>query len=394
MIDLVKKYRKQIFHWSLALTGMALAFPSYSLVSISVILLTFSRILLNYRTTKYQTFRQNFLPFLAVSIAFWLALTGLLFSGNFQSGLIEIQRKLPLLLLPLILASVPVKRRHLLFVWKYTAYAVVLASLSGIMKAVYLNINGLGNYFYYDKLAVVLVRHTTYFALLTGLAFLYFLYRWLHERRGLWLAGMTYTAVVLYMLSSRMPVVALAVASAFMLYFHLRRRRFWILATIILVVAAVFASPYFKARFHPKTWHGNERNQIAERFELWRDVWQTNRENSPLWGLGTGGDRQSLYAKYRRSGLTAAYREKYNAHNQFLEFLLNNGWTGFLLFLAASGYILWKAWRKDPGLDFPLALMIFLPMLTESVLERLTGIVVYGLFISLIVFEEKYETEN
>ncbi len=387
MINRFKNYHQLLFHWSLAMSGMALAFPSYSLISISVIILAVITLFTKNFQEKKLRLKQNFKWFWWISLPFWLNFIGLFYSGNFSSGLAELQRKLPLLVIPLVLAVMPITRQSFFFVWKYTSLAVIAGSLAGLIKAIYLYDKGMGNYFFYDKFARILVRHTTYYAMLTSIAILYFIYQWIETKKKSYILAILYLLSILYILSSRMPVLALAIATGYLIYRRNYRFRFPIIIGLTAGLVLLFATPYFQKRFKPKTWQATSENQITQRIKLWKISGKNIIQTHPLTGLGTGTPRNELFERYKQAKLYSAYKNHYNAHNQWMEFLLNNGLTGLILFSIGTLIIILHIFRHHPIIDQTLVIVILFPMLTESILERLTGIVIYALFIGLILFQ-------
>ena len=114
---------------------------------------------------------------------------------------------------------------------------------------------------------------------------------------------------------------------------------------------------------------------IDSRMMIWQFYGRTiSAQHALPFGVGTGDVHNTMQAVYRLEG-PFWEGEMYNAHNQFLEETLRLGIPGalliFLLF-AVPGY--W-AFRQNKVLPFAVCLLILSAMLTEVVLDRITGLV-------------------
>ena len=92
-----------------------------------------------------------------------------------------------------------------------------------------------------------------------------------------------------------------------------------------------------------------------------------------------------MYQKYKEAGYEIAYVQKYNAHNQFLEIMLDNGLVGLILFLTTILYQLRLIIKRKQMYFLAVYWSILVFLFTESLLERQNGVIIWSLFISLIL---------
>jgi O-antigen ligase len=153
-----------------------------------------------------------------------------------------------------------------------------------------------------------------------------------------------------------------------------------------ILVVFIFSSPNFEKRFQPSKTEISTMEDFDFRMIHWRAVIETIQSNSLLFGSGTKGDRDYLYNKYREYKLTSAYEEKYNAHNQFLEIPLNHGVLGLLFFLFFLGYIIKPLLFHKKYFYISIMLVFIIYMLTESILVRHSGIVLFSLIATIAIY--------
>lgn len=394
--ELLKNNKIQIFYWLIAMLAISLPFPDYSLSSKMLGLLGVFWLFYNSFSGKKKNLLHNKWPFLAVSITFFLALIGLLYTDSFSGALIALKHKVLLFVIPLIIFSTRLHRKTALFVLQYFSYAVVLTSLFSLIKGWYFKANYLGDYLYYDKFSMLIQKHTTYYALFVVLALLFYLYDFLkiHQHRFLDFFSGIFLIYILYILSNRISLVALGIGGIILGVAYSKSKQKWlVIVAFPLLAYLLFTSPHFVKRFKPDVIHKEKVNDFKIRELHWKSVYESILHKHPLIGIGTGGNRQYLYQRYKHYGLTAAYDEKYNAHNQFLETALAFGWLGLLLFIFSLVYMFWIFIREKDFLAISIFASLLVFMMTESILQRQSGLIVFALFISLFLYRDLQKPE-
>lgn len=135
----------------------------------------------------------------------------------------------------------------------------------------------------------------------------------------------------LFATASRMGIMAFAVSAAIFTPLMLQRmhrsRRFWILLSAVILLAAAIAGPVLKERFHSLM--ENAANWDGGRMIVWKSMLPMIRDY--VWS-GTGlGTFEWVFPAYQPDKLTMGWA---HAHNDYLELLVVLGLPAFLLFAA------------------------------------------------------------
>jgi len=120
------------------------------------------------------------------------------------------------------------------------------------------------------------------------------------------------------------------------------------------------------------------------RYSIWKSSISVIKKNI-LTGVGTGDASTELKKEFKNLGYNYGYYNDLNAHNQYLEVLLENGLIGLVIFLFVLGYMLFIAVSEKNLLYGLFILMILISFSFESVLNRLAGITFFSLFSFLLV---------
>ena len=196
---------------------------------------------------------------------------------------------------------------------------------------------------------------------------------------------LTFFFLGLFQLSSRMALLLFLGTGLLHALSKLRTRGVkasWKLMFLVIPFAVffLFGSEYFSERvLDISSYLGDKR------FERWVVSWELFTDH-PLSGIGAGelqAERMRLYKEY---GFTVAANEKYNAHNQLLEFLTLLGWLGGAFYLGVFGYLIKQASLRKDYLFFGAFVLFFLLNLTESMMVRIKGIEFYILFATLFLW--------
>ena len=105
---------------------------------------------------------------------------------------------------------------------------------------------------------------------------------------------------------------------------------------------------------------------------------------SPILGYGVGDYRSVLSDKYRDLGIPVLQEGRFNAHNQFLSFLIIGGAVALLAFLATLIINFIFAVRFNNELLILLIIFYGILMLTDNILEKEAGVVYFALFFNFL----------
>ena len=120
------------------------------------------------------------------------------------------------------------------------------------------------------------------------------------------------------------------------------------------------------------------------RLLTWYSAWQLIKQ-SPLIGYGVGDANEVLIEKYKELNYIRNYRNRYNAHNQFLQTYLQTGFIGFSILLYI--FVLLGIRLQRSKNEFLVFIVLTISILFESMLVRFNGIVFLSIIIPLLLKE-------
>lgn len=382
--------RDGIFYWLLAFCLISLPFPDYSFNSQAIIALSVYWLFYNSFTEKKELLLQNKLPLLLFSSLFWVPILGAIYTTNLEAAVEELQLKLPFLVFPVILLTVRLKDCRP-FILNNFVLGLLAASFLALAKVGYFRINNLGNYFYYSKFSEFLDKHTTYFSLFIVICLLWLLWQFMHRKANkfLLIIGALVLLYIFYLLSVRISIIALTVGALIIILSAIAAvwKRVLLIITIPVLLGSVYFTPYFQKRFEPSTTETTQISDMEFRELHWKSVLETIAQNNLLIGYGTRSHRDYLYNKYKEYGLTSAYKEGYNAHNQYLEVFLEFGLLGLVIFLGLILYLMWVFKKNRDYFALSILFVFLVYMLTESIFQRHSGVVIFSFLIALFLNE-------
>lgn len=241
--------------------------------------------------------------------------------------------------------------------------------------------------------------HATFFSLQVAIAFFYFLtqlfkaktlnYRLLYQALTLLLfAGLVQLGSKAILIT---VLLALNLAVPFFIIPKPRRLRYiWTISTLSVVfIAGLLATNSLRARYVTGLKTDLSDPVLAESVEPRLSRWNASLElvaKKPIFGYGAGSEVAILGDQFFNRKLYISYLNRFNAHNQFLTFLLITGIAGLLVYLLTLAYGFKIALSKKDLLFFIFLLLIAIVSLSESILNAEKGVFFYSLFFSFFVF--------
>jgi O-antigen ligase len=211
-------------------------------------------------------------------------------------------------------------------------------------------------------------------------------------KKGFYLIMLITFLLVIYLLSSRAGMLSVIIVLP--LYFLSRligRLPKWLIfLSISIMILAFLKLAWTNERLNYNT-DGITRIQPDEilkkdvRYNIWRSAIGVIKQNL-IFGVGTGDATRELKKEFLKRGYVEGFYDNLNAHNQFLELLIENGLIGLILFLAIPGYMLFLAINQQNHLMVLFIIMIFIFFLFETMLNRLNGVSFFSLFSFLLLY--------
>ncbi len=338
-------------------------------------------------------------------IAFYLLHTvGLLYSQNMDNGLFVLEKKMTLLVFPLLLfpawQNLASDKRSTL---PFRIGVITIGS-----SIVFLVLATINKFFYKDSLAfhrdyfasTPYVFYSIYFA--TGsLLLLNSCYnRWQNSKTRILVLLLlpAYSLSMLVLISSKTGILAYVTGLGYFLYKRLPSRRLFYTSVAGLILSSALllvAYPTTLNRFlelnknlavvnedlltNPEEFTG-----LNLRLYFWKSsITQLWKDNRLITGIGTGDGQDYLNMVYAKHRLDKYGYTDFDAHSQWIMTLLQLGLLGVGL-LAAIFLIGARLARRFRSIDFLFfAWIVFCFSLSESVLESNKGVVFFALLFSM-----------
>jgi O-antigen ligase len=341
-------------------------------------------------------------PFIVCCFIFFLIqLTGLLYTNDIHKAWSNLKIKSLLIAIPLCLAGsdfiTEETRRKLMNPFCIAVFFAVLYCLGA---AIYeFSITYDSSVFFYHQLVQPFSQHAILFSVLVFISLLYLLEnlgkRSIHQKGVAILLAVVFT-IFLLLLSSKLVIGLYLLYLVFYVILMIRQKKLrkTMLGLIIVSFTAaitliIFTDNRIRERFsdlmrgHTQLAKRNEFspgiyfNGVQFRLLHWRFVPEIlDEQDAWLKGVSVGDAQHLIDQKYISSNMYVgeAYRHDkgflgYNAHNEFLQSLLQSGIIGLLSFIAICVCMVRLAIKKkNIELGFTVALLLALSF-TESVFE-------------------------
>jgi O-antigen ligase len=250
------------------------------------------------------------------------------------------------------------------------------------------------NYFYGARLSYLV--HPTYLSMYIVISILISLETLFDSsvkffRKVFWMSGIIVFLTVLYLLSSRAGILAaIIVIPLYFIFKYYKKSSKWIILVFLLIITVVFVKI---AKTNSKVQSSiegitnenfNETLKNDERLLIWKSAVGVIKQNMFL-GVGTGDASVELKREFLKRGYVKGFYENLNAHNQFLEILLENGLIGLILFLSILGYMAYIAISRQNILSGLFLIMMIIFFMFETILNRLAGITFFPMFSFLLM---------
>jgi O-antigen ligase len=261
------------------------------------------------------------------------------------------------------------------------------------------------SYFFSSKLSVF--HHRGYFSMFIvfSTAILFYLkdrFIVLKKKSGkfLYFAILALFSVMVFFMSSRAGIASLILLLTYRFYISIKNRRLRFLSIIvllILIIPAVKNKRVQQGITELKNFKDVEHvthEKTPGRIVLWISAVDLIKENI-LFGTGTDNFHEKyfeIYDAYNNKGLKLLKNERYNVHNQYLEFFVLFGIGGFILIITLFVIPLIHAIKRKNSLMILFLLITIFNFLFESMFDTVAGIVFFLFFLNFFVFsfpEEK-----
>ena len=397
-----KKFKVSLFEGSTYLfVGTLPLFLSINTIAIWIFVVS-SFIVLGFKKRKEILWKRRafIIPFI---LLFFLYIIGLWTSTNTDIALKNISRVLTLLLLPTIILS----HNKEDFNFKKIYYSLGAGLLTGmlicwgfVIESILTNATPLRQapYFFewiYSNWNLVkpIGVHPNYFALLIVILVLAIIkteeLKFLRKNKLKLILLLIPFFLFLFELSSRVAMLAFVLVIIVSVLQNRSRKKGILIG--LFVVGLIVLSVKFDYLGNKFSGLVDGRGNIkVERIQRWDFIIREfKKEGKLILGVGSG-DTEEIYTRaYINGNFKTALIEGYNAHNQFVEFLVSNGFFGLLVFVWGLLFFALKTKLKGEALSFFITIVLL--SFIESFLCRAKGVFIFSFFISffLLMYSDK-----
>lgn len=348
---------------------------------------------------SFKNRKNKNISILLFALLFIIYGVSLSYSNNLKYGLADIETKLSLLLFPIAFYISKIDfKKHLTKILKWFVLGNVVASVVCIIDAIYHFIsNGEETELMYAKLSFF--HHPSYFSLYLNLALIICVYYSfkkidiLFNNKKLTALACLIFGVFIIMLSAKTGIITLFLIILITLFYWVKENKAYLKSiTVLLLLSLTITVVYntstsFKIRIDEfantlTNTNKSKTSTSALRIAAWKTSLGLISEK-PLIGHGIGDVKDVLIKSYLKQDLTVLAEKKLNAHNQFLQTFIAVGLIGGLLFCCYFILPLYFSFKLKHTLYLAFILLFVINIFTESMLERIAGVVFYAFFNSL-----------
>ncbi|MDW7690524.1 O-antigen ligase family protein [Flammeovirgaceae bacterium SG7u.111] len=342
-----------------------------------------------------------------IALFIWLCI-GTLYSLNINTSIFYLEKSLSYIAIPIIFFSNSFSKNDILFAVKGHVYSCLVAIVICALNAIYLNCTeaielnrGFSYYnpWYFSNalLCKPIGIHPTYFSVYLTFSFFALAIFKFFKRQSLHYLALTLFIGMIIMLSSRMVIISLIISIFILTIGHkfISRKKIFIALSIIssLIIIDININDLNKTRVLEAISFNKDISKErfggkAYRLKIWSSIieeFQKESLSKQIIGVGSGDGLAYYHKIFYSNNLEVAYKENYNAHNQYIDYLVHNGLIGLILFLIILLHIFIITLNpKIPENIFGfkillqmLVCIVIFSMLTESLLYVQKGIVFF-----------------
>ena len=330
---------------------------------------------------------------------------------SFKTGSLSfLETGLPFLGFPLLISAANITEQRLRKILLCYTAAVIISYIASLGAAIYHyhytppRWGRATDFFFHVQFTEGLFDiHPTYYSLMGCIATLFAFYHLTGWRKAITIILLT---VFIFMVNARITIAIHTLILLFFISRTLFQKYRWraVLAVFVIVSGLYVLSGLFSSIYdypHRKislnidsALARSTQPDISDadgglvvRLAIWRNSLNTIRDR--VWfGYGWPGEKAVL-RQTAITGKAPAFlvenSKDFNSHNQILSYIVNFGLVGFLLILAYFLLVFRETITKKNWLALSFLIVFFLSSLTESIFERLWGVMLFSFFISVLL---------
>lgn len=250
------------------------------------------------------------------------------------------------------------------------------------------------------------LHQAVYFSMYLLFAITIIFYKNIFKNRFISYGLLLFFILGIFQILNKASLIVLFVVLTLKVCQFMKSKKKVILSIVLLVITAVsvfILNPRFKVFYknnfvinnaelkikdYKKIKNKNPNSNTDFRVMLWVSSVELIKENLTF-GIGAGGSDNRLYEAFAVKRQWYDKNEKYHAHNQYLQILLDIGLIGFIPFILLFVYF-FRFWyysndKKLNMIAINFILIVAINFLFESMFERYSGISFFAFFYCLFI---------
>lgn len=351
----------------------------------------------------FSQLKQNFKKqknILWFSFIYLLYAVGLAWTEDQPAGWFDLEVKLSMLLVPIVLSYSFITHQTLIKILKAFIEGCLVACIICIFYACYRYYFTTDiNYFFYGALSYF--HHSSYFSMYLNFAILLLLADLLGYQRILTINKWSKFGIILFFgifilfISSKTAYVTLLLTIIFGLFAWIRKTKkikmlFVMIGLLLIIPPTLYhSSDLIKSRVLEFI-NAFDEKQEAESLTgttYRKIIWKESSHiitNNLITGVGTGDVKQKLKNRYEALNLNEAYEAGLNCHNQYLQTFMAIGIFGITTLLLMFFIPIYLSIKSRNFIYLSFLFLVMINFTTESMLETQSGVVFYAFMNSLL----------
>lgn len=335
-------------------------------------------------------------------IAFYLLhVVGMLYTDNAAVGGFDLEKKLALIIFPIFLGAIKLAKKQVnIILLAFVASCFIMVSFMFLEAGIKYYLLDTNAYFFSGRLSEPAGNiHRVYFAMYLLFALvtsIYLIEKEWNRYKYCFIAAILFFSIGIFLLSARMCfLIYLLLLIRYLYYFVFIKKNLSLAILAIGIALFSFAAIASNKEMIGKLTQtytdldkGNTKRNTSSanlRVIKWKCAVSVFKE-SYLFGVGTGDGTDELVKEYTQRDFYWGMKEKFNAHNQYLETAIAFGVIGLVLWLMNLSVPIVRAVKSKQYLILEFIFIFALCCATESMLNSQKGVVFYAFFNSLLVF--------
>jgi O-antigen ligase len=339
-------------------------------------------------------------------IFYAICLLSMLYTRNIVYGIKSLETMVSFIIMPFLLltlksTAVSKKMEHICNVYViglvlYILVSIIVLFIKWDIKSIsnYLETNTYTSAASYFELSFC--QHRSYISMYLIWGIVLIVNNLFHEKRTrFFIIKMSLVLLFVFyiiLLGSRAALITLLIVSVFYVWKSFNGHSVKISIPVTLAVLILIMSIMMKFTRIGDTVIMKRKDSTSDiRISLWTDAFKVFN-NAPLFGHGIGDGLDQMIEKHGESGLAEAVKNRFNAHNQFLETATQTGIPGLISLILILLIPLINALRKKQELLFLLIIIIVVNLIFESMFVRLAGVLFLTFWLNfLVIFQGNSE---